>query len=100
MTKRSVLSAAVALGITLSALSGGLASADGGVGVGQLQEPNITKSMDHSGSGDVDGRDFLVWQRGGNQAANGSFAAKQQRVQRTDGSIPTESISFNFDKMH
>ena len=62
--KKSMVGAAVVLGISLSSLSGGLAHADRGVGVGALQEPTISKSMDHSSAGDVDGRDFLVWQRG------------------------------------
>ena len=59
--KRVIVGAVAAAAITLSGLAGGIASAaeDVNIGVGELQECTISKSMD----GDSDGRDFLVWQR-------------------------------------
>jgi hypothetical protein len=57
--KKVVAGALVATAVTLSSLAGGLASADGGtedinIGVGELQECTISKSMDAaSGSGSV-----------------------------------------------
>ena len=68
------------------------ASADGdiNIGVGELQECTISKSMDSSStklvqfaingnsSGDVDGRDFLVWQRGTSPVVGGGDLADWQ----------------------
>ena len=56
-------------------------STDGGtedinIGVGELQECTISKSMDTADE-DVDGRDFLAWQRGSsvpNQSVGGNLA--------------------------
>ena len=70
MASRNVLSKAVAGvvlagAMSLTSLFSGVVSADTGIniGVGELQECTISKSME-MGDGDVEGRDFLVWQRG------------------------------------
>ena len=63
--------AAITGALTLTSVFGGVALADNtdiNIGVGELQECTISKSMDVA-DGDVDGRDFLVWQRGAVPAA-------------------------------
>jgi hypothetical protein len=79
---KAIAGVVVAGAITLTSLPG-LAHADGGVGVGELQEVTISKSMDHTG-GDVDGRDFLVWQRGSSPSSDDR---------------PTEEVSFYYNKI-
>jgi hypothetical protein len=66
--KKVIVGAVVAGAISLSGLASGVVSAseDINIGVGELQECTISKSMD----GDVDGRDFLVWQRGHSPSAS------------------------------
>jgi hypothetical protein len=76
--KRVIVGAVAAAAITLSGLAGGIASAaeDVNIGVGELQECTISKSMDTADE-DVDGRDFLAWQRGSsapNQSVGGNLA--------------------------
>ncbi len=97
-------------------LQGGSAHAEEGVqiGVGELQECTISKSMDTStttlaqyaingnsldgghisytgleapaaGDGDTDGRDFLIWQRGGSPTPSGSDLADWQANYGTGG---------------
>jgi len=71
MANRSVLTRVVAGlvvagALSLTSLVSGVVSAadaDINIGVGELQECTISKSME-MGDGDVEGRDFLVWQRG------------------------------------
>ena len=62
---RVVAGVVVAGALSLTSLISGVVSADSdiNIGVGELQECTISKSMD-MGDGDVDGRDFLVGQRG------------------------------------
>jgi hypothetical protein len=76
--KKVIVGALVAGAISLSGLASGLVSAaeDINIGVGELQECTISKSMD----GDVDGRDFLVWQRSSpsNQGVTGGDLADWQ----------------------
>ena len=48
--KKVVAGVMVAGAITLSSLAGGVASADINIGVGELQECTISKSMDSSSS--------------------------------------------------
>jgi hypothetical protein len=62
---RVVAGVVVAGALSLTSLVSGVVSADAdiNIGVGELQECTISKSME-MGDGDVDGRDFLVWQRG------------------------------------
>ena len=71
------------------------------VGVGELQECTISKSMDNTvdgndfltwqrnlgsttaaldGDGDVDGRDFLVWQRGSGDAGGPDRSTVRHRI--------------------
>jgi hypothetical protein len=72
---------AIAGALTLTSLFGGAVHADGGLGAGELQQTAVSKSMDSTSpglismrrpatlagdfdqDGDVDGRDFLIWQR-------------------------------------
>ena len=72
--KKVVAGVLVAGAITLSSLASGVASADINIGVGELQECTISKSMD--GDGDVDGRDFLVWQRSTGPSAGNEVAVE------------------------
>ena len=79
--KKVIAGAVVAGAISLSGLASGVVSGseDINIGVGELQECTISKSMD----GNVDGRDFLVWQR--NTGA-------------TDAE-PTEEVAFYYNKI-
>jgi hypothetical protein len=79
--RKVVASAVVAAAVTFTPLTGGIVSAeeteDINLGVGELQECAISKSMD----ADVDGRDFLAWQRGtrsSDQGVSGSDLADWQ----------------------
>ena len=91
MARRSAVSkvvAGVAIGgaLTLTSVFGGVVSADINIGVGELQECTISKSMD--ADGDVDGRDFLVWQRSSDAPApslSGSDLADWQANYGTGG---------------
>ena len=89
MASRNVLNKAVAGvviagAMTLTSVFSGVVSADTGIniGVGELQECTISKSMEMD-NGDVDGQDFLVWQK-------------------TTGVIeeqPTEEIAFYYNRI-
>jgi hypothetical protein len=88
MARRNVLSKAVAAGViagamTFTSVFSGLVSADSDIkiGVGELQECTISKSMD-AGDGDVDGRDFLIWQK--------TTAASDDRI---------EEVAFYYNKI-
>jgi hypothetical protein len=69
--KKVIVGGIVAAALSISGLAGGIASAaeEINIGVGELQECSISKSMD--GDGDVDGRDFLVWQRSSSASSQG-----------------------------
>ena len=61
--KKLIAGVVVAGVVTFTPLASGVASAAEtiNIGVGELQECTISKSMD--AAEDVDGRDFLIWQR-------------------------------------
>jgi hypothetical protein len=107
MTLTKITVGALAGVATIVSLAPGMARADGiNIGVGELQECTISKSMDSASpkltqfaingnspsDGDVDGRDFLVWQRGGSPAPAGDLADWQSNYgvgASVDASEPT-----------